>query len=78
MRKPKKIQWESKKIQSNPGKSNEKLGNAGKSKENLWKSNLYLFWMTPKSKINSLTPNQYYKGLNNRYDNRLKKLKILA
>ena len=30
--------------------------------------------MTPKSKINSLTPNQYYKGLNNRYDNRLKKL----
>ena len=31
--------------------------------------------MTPKSKINSLTPNQYYKGLNNRYDNRLKKLK---
>lgn len=30
--------------------------------------------MTPKSKLQSLTTNQYYKGLNNRYDNRIKKL----
>lgn len=27
-----------------------------------------------KSKINTLTPKQYYKGLSNRFDNRVKKL----
>lgn len=31
--------------------------------------------MATTKKLQSLTPNQYYKGLNNRYDNRLKKLK---
>jgi len=31
--------------------------------------------MSTTKKIQSLTPNQYYKGLNNRYDNRVKKLK---
>ena len=30
--------------------------------------------MSNTKKIQSLTSNQYYKGLNNRYDNRLKKL----
>jgi len=30
--------------------------------------------MATTKKLQSLTSNQYYKGLNNRYDNRLKKL----
>ena len=30
------------------------------------------------SKINTITSNQYYKGLNNRYDNRFKKLRKLG
>jgi len=31
--------------------------------------------MATQNKLQSLTSNQYYKGLNNRYDNRVKKLK---
>jgi len=34
--------------------------------------------MKAKSKINTLTSNQFYKGLNNRYDNRVKKLKKIG